>query len=300
MELKEKLIRKGHIPLDKSWIIRMGVLDLIHGKKDCIKFLRNVPELNEDLKALYKASVDWSKKQEIDVGESGTLYRFLQFASWELGLNKRFILHGTLKERKICDNPDIVNWPIADLLMIDGKNPKKRGTSQWASAAVLMGSQERLEDIDDPPFKLKDSYDAKEHWNKMTVKGKHWEPRYDETILLQALAFLDILNHRKINYKPRQPEDYCFARAFGFISKFVGEAKWPSLHGHESDRIEEMEKVIKAVEAGKMIESKDHRPVQAGAELQKVKGMPIRVRYPESVNKSWPMFWKFLEGSLHL
>ena len=35
------------------------------------------------------------------------------------------------------------------------------------------------------------------------------------------------------------------ARAFGFISKEEGEEKWPSLRGHESDRIEEMEKEMK-------------------------------------------------------
>ena len=299
--MKEKLIKQGYIPLDKSWMIRMGVLDLIHNREDSIKYLKkNFEKLNKDLKALYKASMDWNNKQEIDVGESGTLYRILKFASWKLGLNKTFILHGTLKERKICDNPEIVNWPLKELLMLDGKDPTKRGTSQWASASVLLGNEERIESIKDPPFKLKVNYDAVEHWKKMIAAGLCWEPRYDETILAQALAFLDILNHKQVKFRPQQAEDYCFARAFGFISNFVGEAKWPSLHGHESDRIEEMEKELESAETGKKIKTKDHRVIQAIAMLQKTKGIPIRVIHRSAVNKSWPQFWNFLEDSTHL
>jgi len=41
-----------------------------------------------------------------------------------------------------------------------------------------------------------------------------------------------------------QPEDYCFARVFGYITKTKGENKWPSLKGHESNRISEMEKIV--------------------------------------------------------
>jgi len=299
--MKDTLIKRGYIPPDKSWIIRMGVLDLVHGKKDCSEYLRrNQWKLSEDLKALQRACVEWRIGTTIDVGESATLYRLFRFASWKLGLHKHFMMQGTLRQRNICDNPEIVNWPLKDLLMLDGKDPKKRGTSQWASAAVLMGNQERLEDIKDPPFKLKDSYNAKKHWDEMNAAGLHWEPRYDETILLQALAFLDKLNHRQTRFRAQQAEDYCFARAFGFISKFVGKAKWPSLHGHESDRIVEMEKELKAADERKNIETKDHRVMQAIAMLQKTRGIPVRTLNRSAVNKSWPQFWNFLEDSTHL
>ncbi len=295
--LKEKLIRKDYIPLDKSWMNRMGVLDLVHGHSDSINFLGKILlKLNEDLKALYKASLDWNKKQEIDVGESGTLYRFLKFASWKLNLDKSFILYGTLKDRKICNNPEIVNCPLKELLKLDN------GTSQWASASVLLGNKEKIDDV---PFKLKLSYEAVEHWTRKRKEGKCWEPRYDETILAQALAYLDILNFGISNnripiFAPQQAEDYCFARAFGLITREEGESKWPSLHGHESDRIVEVEKELESAEAGKGIESKDHRVIQAIAMLQKTNGKPVKVKYPSAVNKSWPMFWRFLEYSSHL
>jgi hypothetical protein len=298
--ITDSLIKRGYIPLDKSWMIRMGVLDLVHGKKDCTEYLgKNQWKLSEDLKALQRACLEWRIGTTIDVGESGTLYRFLRFASWKLGLHKHFMMHGTLRQRNICDNPEIVNWSLKDLLMLDGKDPKKRGTSQWASASVIMGNQERLEDIKDPPFKLKLTYKAVEHWNKMRSENKCWEPIYDETNLLQALTFLDILNHRQTRFRAQQAEDYCFGRAFGFISKFLGEAKWPSLRGHESDRIEEMEKEL-ASENEEKIESKDHRVIQAKAMLLKTRGIPVRILHRSDVNKSWPQFWNFLEDSTHL
>src|SRR3989344_406940 len=132
------------IPLDKSWIIRMGVLDVLNDRPESISFLKSQKELSEDLKALYQAALEWPLKNKIHVGESGTLFRFLQFASWKYKLDKTFVKEGTLLNRKICDNPNIVNFSLKELLKLDNN------TSQWASAAVLTGNTERLEDL---PYK---------------------------------------------------------------------------------------------------------------------------------------------------
>ena len=263
-----------YIPLDKSWIIRLGVLDLVNGYNDCIKFLEK-NELSEDLQALYRASIQWNSGGAIDVGESGTLYRFLKFAAWKRGLDKRFIVRGTLKDREICDNPQIVDWPVEKLLTLDN------GTSQWASAAVLMGNNEK---ISDPPYKLQVTYDVVEHWKNARNKGQMWESRFDGTIMAQASAYLQWLKNGKMDFKPRQVEDYCFAKAFGISAE-----KWPSLRGHESDRIADMELAMEQEE----VTSKDHRVVQAIAMLKK----NVKIRYPSCVNKSWPQFWKFLKNA---
>jgi len=288
--IKNQLIKKGYIPLDKSWIIRMGVLDLLNGYNDIFEFLEvRQNELSDDLRALLRALKSWKAgEQNIDVGESATLYRFLKFISWTLGENKRFILHGTLRKRKICDNPRIIRYSLNALLRLDN------GTSQWASAAILLGNTEQ---VDNPPLKLKLTYEAVEHWRERRRSGKSWEPRYDETILRQAIAFLELLKEGKASFVPQQPEDYCFARAFGLITKKQGKSFWPSLRGHESDRIKEMEQVIETVENGKIIESQDHRVVQAGSMLQKLRGKDISVKYPWCVDKSWLRYWDFLNDA---
>ena len=74
----------NYIPLDKSWINRMGVLDLVYGYKDIIDFLDKQENLNDDLLALKRAIKEWGNNQVIDVGESGTLYISLKFAVWTL------------------------------------------------------------------------------------------------------------------------------------------------------------------------------------------------------------------------
>ena len=235
--MKQNLIDKGYIPLDKSWMIRMGVLDLTNGYDDCTKFLeQQYRELSDDLRSLYHASIRWNSNEPIDVGESGTLYRFLKFASWKLGKQKEFVLRGTLKNRKTCDNPSIVDWPLEELLTLDNR------TSQWASASVLVGNPERMPN---PPYKLQVTYDAVEHWKNARRKNEIWEPRHDETILAQALSYLQWSREGKIDFTPQQAEDYCFARAFGLMSAQEGEMRWPSLRGHESDRIVEMEEALK-------------------------------------------------------
>lgn len=294
-----------YIPLDKSWIIRMDVLDIINNysdiKKtsnlgfldaqklkisDITKFLSEQKNLGDDLNALYNAAINWHTDKPIDVGESATLYRFLKFASWKYNLDKKFILRGTLKERKICNNQKIINWDLEKLLTLDN------GTSQWASASVLMGNKE---EIKNPPYKLKLSYEAVEHWNNQRNLGLCWLPRSDETILKQAIAYIEILKTGKTDFVPKHSEDYCFARVFDLITPEEAKQKWPSLEGHESNRIEYMEKYLSYFDKGIGNDSKDHRIIQAVAMLSKIRKKEIKFVHINSVNKSWPKFWDFLE-----
>lgn len=270
-----------YIPLDKSWAIRMGVLDLINGKDRIIKILSHEKNLNDDLQSLLEVSNIWKTSKEINVGESGTLFRFLQFVSWKFNLNKRFIKNKTLLTRDICNNPEIVNWSQKELLTLDNE------TSQWASAAVLCGDRERLEN---PPFKLKVTYEAVERW------GDTWKVRRDETISEQVKFFTG----ESDNFIPQQAEDYCFARAFDLMSSKEGKTIWPSLLGHESNRIEEMEVALGQYKNSRIVTSKDHRVVQAIAMLSKSEGKKVDFENPNAVAKSWPLFWEFLgtrEGS---
>ena len=262
----ENLIKRGFIPFDKSWIIRMAVLDLINNYDDSTKFLKeNYEKLSDDLKSLYNSLIQWNSEKPINVGESGTLYRFLKFASWKTGKNKEFILEGTLKNRKICDNPLIINLPLKKLLTLDNK------TSQWASASVLMGNSEK---IPNPPYKLQLTYNSVEHWKNARKNKKIWEPKYDKTILVQAQTYLKFLETGQMQFNPKQAEDYCFARAFNIINAKQGKEKWPSLIGHETNRITEMENFLDKDE----LTSKDHRVVQAIAMLKKGK---IKIKHPD-------------------
>lgn len=276
---------KQFIPLDKSWLTRIGVLDIIHGYNDIEKFLEKEKDLNGDLLALKNASRVWNKDVPINVGESATLYRLLQFASWKLNLNKKFIKEDTLKDRVITNDPRIVNFSTEELLKLDN------GTTQWATASVIAGSQER---ITNPPNKLQQTYDAVDHWNKQRSLGLVWEPHYDKTIEKQSEVFLDLLNSEKIIFTPLCSDDYCFARVFNFISKEEGENLWPSLRGHETDRIEEMEKAMKEAAKGEAITSKDHRVIQALAMWGKINNKKLNFLYKDKVSKSWPKFWNFM------
>ena len=277
-----------YIPLDKSWIIRMGVLDITNSYKDIREFIEKQEDLGDDLKALGRISKNWDSNNPLDIGESGTLYRFIRFATWKLEKKNELIKRGTLKDRKMCDNPEIVNWPLEKLLTLDG------GTSQWATAAILMGSTEKIEEPDD---KIQLAYGAVSHWNKKRIFHGNWEPRYDKTINRQAAYFVDALRKglREINLVPWRSEDYCFARAFEAISKERGKELFPQIVNHESNRIKEMEKVIKSANNDEYIDSKDHRVVQAYAMRQLFFGNEIKVKNKNAVNKSWPQFWDFME-----
>jgi hypothetical protein len=242
--------------------------------------------MGDDLIAACRAARQWRANEPVDVGESGTLYRFLRFAAWKMNQDRKFIRRGTLKNRNICDNPDIVNWPLKGLLALDN------GTSQWASAALLAGSEDpRPPSV---PHKMQVTYDAIKHWEEAQAKGNRWLPRVDQTIAMQAAAYTNAWDGSRprpaqIDFTPAHAEDYCFARAFGLISPGEGENRWPSLRGHESDRIAEMEKALREERPS----SRDHRVIQAVAMRR---GLSRKdVAHPDCVSKSWPRFWKFLE-----
>lgn len=263
----------------------MGVLDIINGYSDIQEFLDRENNLGGDLQALKRVSKVWNANKSVDVGESGTLYRFLQFASWKLGLNKKFIKKGTLKHRKICNNPKIINFNLEKLLQLDG------GTSQWASIAVLLGNTDKIKN---PPYFLQKTHKALKHWKEKRKNNKKWEIRHDEILLKQATYFICTLNSKPSRFIPTNPDDYCFARAFGVISKKEGQKLWPMIKYHESDRFEEMEKALKQAENSTIVSSKDHRVIQAISMLYKTKGKKVRFENPEAVNKSWPQFFDFL------
>lgn len=282
------IVDKKYIPLDKYWTIRMGVLDIINGYSDIQNFLDKEKNLGGDIQALHRASKVWNTSKSVDVGESGTLYRFLQFISWKQGLNKKFVKRGTLKHRKVCNNPEIANWNLKQLLELDG------GTSQWASSAILLGNREK---ISNPPYFIKKTYEALKHWDERRKNKKRWDARYDEILLKQAKYFLNVLNSKRSIFKPTNPDDYCFARAFGVMTKAQGEKQWPMIRHHESDRLEEMEIALDQAKNNRMVMSKDHRVIHAIAMLCKTKNKKVKFKYPDSVNKSWPQFWDFLDAS---
>ncbi len=282
--IEQNLTERKLIPLDKSWIIRMGVLDFLNGRvADTIQFLEGQNELGGDLQALHRAALVWESNLPIDVGESATLYRFLRFTSLKLGLNKEFIKRGTLLGRELYESPGIEKFSLEELAQLK--------TSQWVSAAILLGNEEQVESLQ---FKSRLTHEALEHWQEQRAKGQMWLPRYDQTIMNQAMSFMNLMRGGELDFTPEQAEDYCFARVFGVMTKVEGEVCWPSLHDHESDRLEEMETMVKRAELGLVVNSGDHRVVQAIAMKQMIKGEEIEVTDASVVNKSWPQFWRFL------
>ena len=278
-----------YIPYDKSWMIRMGILDLRFGKDTCLRALAGSQiRLSDDLKALMNALLSFPKEgREVIVGESATLFRFLQFLAWTTGQEKVFIREGTLKDRQITTDSSIVKLPIEKLLALDS------GTSQWASAAILCRDEEEV--IVNPPYKLALTYEAVKHWKECYDQGQVWIPRLDATIQRQAEAFLTMRYGEKTDFLPLHSEDYCFARALGFSTAGQGANRWSSLRGHESNRLLEMEKALQEANERRPVSSSDHRVVEATAMFARIYGIPVRFARPECVAKSWPMFWEFMK-----
>jgi hypothetical protein len=260
------------LPLDKSWYIRLCILSLQTDDDSVIKFL-NSKESCDDLKSTVNAVKNFHQ-QIIDVGESATLLRFLKFYCWKNNIDKKFIVGPMLKKRKVCNDKDIINLSLEKLLKLDC------GTSQWASASILMGNNE---DIKTDNEKILMSKRAVKFWNNREKIGIV----IDKVIEKQAKYFLGYDS----TFEYSSAEDYCFARAFNLITKDGGSRLWPQLINHESNRLNEMEEQIDKT----YITSDDHRVIQALLLKAKLDNKIIKIKNRNAVNKSWPEFWKFYE-----
>lgn len=283
-----------YVPWDKSWLMRVGVLDTFRGFDNTAAFLDEQDNLSDDLIALEEASKAWPNNEPVPVRESGTLYRFLIFASWKFGHDKEFITSGTLLDRPITQDPPIVNLSQRELLVLDNQ------TSQWASAAALCGDRERLDaeeyKLNSERYKLGLTYEAIDHWERLREQGLVWEPRKDPTIARQASTFRSLAHGETAHFIPRQAEDYCFAVEFGYLTPEEGLRRWPSLRGHESNRPVEMAAAMDQAGSGEIVSSRDHRVVQAIAMWGRLMDREVEFEHPDAVNKSWPEFWPFLES----
>ncbi len=283
-DLSDKL--EQTIPLDKSWVMRLGVLDLAAESATTIDFLsKQQGELSDDLAALLRSSKQWFNGEDIEVGESGTLYRFLQALAWSKGEKKTFITSGTLSGRSITNDSKLLQRPLQDLLQLDG------GTSQWASAAILF-TEATTEGLTRIPYKLALSVEAKTHWLDKRPKDEPWEARKDATIYAQAVAYLNYLKTGQISFKPVQAEDFCFALAYDLMTVEEGARRWPQLSGHESNRLTSVTESIKQMQRGELITVADHRVVQAM--VMRFGLEKSRFAKPGCVAKTWPLFWEFI------
>lgn len=283
--MDERLESEKFIPLSKYWSLRLGFLDIVNETALFLPQIENREDLGDDARKMIIISREWRTKNEHNVGEGGALFRYLQFASWKYNLEKKFIKEGTLKDRKMCDNPEIVNWPLEKLLELDNSTP------QWASVSILLGNREEVPDN----YFLNLSKEALEEYGNAKQEKRFCELRYDETLTLQAEAFIDALGNRRVNYVPEQQDEYCFARVFNLIGSEEGERRWPELRGHESNRLKEMEKMIGKYEREEEIDSKDHRVVQAISMRGVYDKREAKFAFPECVSKSWPRFWDFIK-----
>ncbi len=143
-----------------------------------------------------------------------------------------------------------------------------------------------MKPIKNLPLKCRLSVQARKLYLKN--KGK-WIPKIDEVITRQINHFL-----KGGKFKPLIAEDYCYARAFNFITKEEGKRRWPELKNHECNRLKVMEEISKDLNK-KINVFEDHRVAMAVALRQKSLGLAVRVNNKKCVSKSWSQFWQWLD-----
>lgn len=282
------------MPYDKSVVIRYLMLDLsLSNRNGTDLFLKETAgtSLSPDIQAAINATLSWHNSKVIHVGESGTLLRFLKYYDWYTRSNKEFVLSGTLQHRTISnDREKILKMPLKKLLTLDNQ------TSQWASAAYLFRpTKPNLPS--NAPFKLLVTKRAYDDYTNEIFKYNRWVAPVDSTIYYQAMAALNasVSNTTVVCCYARHSEDYCFARVFNRATVEEGRTRFPSLVNHESNRLVEVDTAKQHFVNTGVIDSNDHRIVQALVMYAKINRLQFTCVNSTCVTKSWPKFWEFAE-----
>ena len=283
-----ELLSSPYVPLGKSEIIRLAFLDLLNGRpKDTVNFLEGQSDLSNDLKDTHKLLRDGYTETE-----SRTL-KWLGKITTELsGIELEIRPIGTLVGRDTEFSRADAELPAAELI-------KKYNSSQPATGvAINLSVNGDFERYAAAPHHLAMTYKIIDHWRERRAAGKMWLPHYDVTINRQVAAFLGTLKTGVCSFIPveqMQPEDFCFAYSFGLVSVEQAKRLWPSLSGHESNRFEEMPRVMEAIRVGRKSPTRDHRAIMSGAWAAWVFYREMaEFEYPEAVAKSFPGFFKFM------
>lgn len=268
----------------------MATMDYLYGDaQNALSVIDAIPNAADDVRVVRGVIADLlDEKTVVSVGESGTVYRIFQYLGWKHEWPVEFVKEGTLINRPMPEKDEVMQCASQrELLQLPGD------TSQWATAAVLDGSKERM--TEGVPFKLQITYDTWDEWHALYKEGESWSPRQDRTIAGQAQYFLRKLAQLPVNeFVVEQAEDFPFAHAFGLMSAQEGFERFPALVGHESNRIADTPEMIALMRRGETVVSKDHRVVQVVAMLAITEGLQAAFVYPGAVAKSWPNFWEFL------
>ncbi len=283
----EKLITP-FIDDDKSYDIRMAVLETFYGDPGyALEQLDSIAHPSDDIRVLEQIILDLPTDKPLDVGESGTLARIFSFSNWKQSWGKQIIKHGTLISRDIATEEEVLACSNqTELLHLRDR------TSQWATAAVLIGDPER---ISNPPYKLGLTYDVWDEWHEKQQTGERWVRRLDETLFNQALHIVRLIHGEDAEFEVKQAEDVPHGYVFGEISIEEADQRFPSLRGHESNRIAELPLMLNKAVEGQPVDSRDHRVVQALAFFGLFSGIEIEFVHPACVSKSWPQYWNLYE-----
>jgi hypothetical protein len=298
---------ESYTPLDKSYLITLGILDLLNNRREnIISFLDSQDQstLGTDLKALRRIAEAWPERftKALDPGESGRLYRTVKWHYWQNGIDLELPTSETLTKRraKITNNPLIIHWSAEQLLTLDHR------TTQWTSTQYIFTPKEQRRKVEPffytgekltrpGDFKLRVNYVATDRWELQNSKGEPWQARLDPTIFNQYLAFIECLKTGNMCYVGEQAEDYCLERAFDLVDEKEGRLIYPTVEGHETDRFREMETMLEKFKQTRIIDSKDHRVVQAGIMMAVARGIPYTIENPTALNKTQPKFLEFID-----
>ena len=278
-------MKNKYLPLSKSWAIRMIFLDMIYGKSTGYKVINHFrkqkkSDLSNDINAAMRCAENYiSGEHKYNVGNAGMVYRLLVYVMYgkkyklRMGdqLRKRLIKR---KERETLPK-NLTALPLEKLI--------KLGTSQYASASLLLGT----EPVHDLHPKCDLTIEARQVY---FANDGEWISRHDEVIIGQLRHFL-------YGEKIENPigEDYCYLRAFNIMTHAEGKRRLPELADHESDRLAVMEEICEKGFDRLVNTDDDHRVFMAVVLKQISLGLPIRITHKWCVRKSYPAFLKWVK-----
>lgn len=225
--------------INKSSGIRWVVKDALSPENTVVNTFLHTPEnypFGEDMEAAFRVSRQLKTGEPLEPGDSRTLLIMSRMLLYTKRIDRKIILTPMQERRNVEDDPAIADLPLMEMLKLSG------GTTQWASAAILL--QERHPDEiqkilqalpEEQRTMIRLTIDIKRRWLCYRALGRPFvitEQEKEQTLLRQASHYVTrLVTGANLPFKPLHSEDAIYAVMSGNMTLEEAAELFPMLPG---------------------------------------------------------------------
>lgn len=289
MKTQHLNIDSGLLPIDSWEVMCLLLLDVVNNVKRAPEQLFKLSTKPDRVVATLTALSGWRKGNDVLVRNDMQLFQMLKFVAWRLGIEKKFVREGTLRNIVSLEDPSFADLGIMDLLEVDH-------SGVFASAATICGDRISRSDMPllMPPY-LERTAHAVYLWHQAEKYRQPWGIPIDLSAVRQLKAMVSLIRGEGVVFEPECPRDFFFGKIFGRVTLDDALERWPDFALSFKERIKLFDAQVAKYSNQKIIESPYGPEMRAMVMHSKTRRSRCLVDNRCVATHDWPDFWEAVD-----